>query len=337
MLMERKPPGFWYGEKTSTDKLWAQGLSPLGHLYGWLVRQRFDLYHPVPMARPVICVGNLVAGGAGKTPVVMALVDLLKEAGYNPHILTRGYGGSEAGPLQVAPNRDTAEDVGDEALLLVDKAPTWVSRIRPLGAQEAIDTGANLVVMDDGFQNPSMYKNFSIIVIDGGVGFGNGRVMPAGPLREEISFGLSRAQAVVMIGDDKTDAKAVIRRYMPEMPIFQARLVPKANNSDVKGKIVFAFAGIGRPEKFRETLEAEGAVIEGWGSYPDHMPYVEEDLRELVTAATAVNAMILTTEKDHVRLPASLKARIEKFAVSLEWQDQASLVQLIQDTLQKYS
>jgi tetraacyldisaccharide 4'-kinase len=337
MLIERRPPDFWYEEKTALDKFWSRALSPFGIFYAWAVRQRFDLYHPVPMARPVICVGNLVAGGSGKTPVVMSLIDFLQDAGYNPHILTRGYGGSEAGPLQVAPNRDTAEDVGDEALLLVNKAPTWVSRARALGAQEAIDTGANIIVMDDGFQNPSMYKNFSILVVDGGVGFGNGKVMPAGPLREEISLGLSRAQAVVIIGDDKTGAENIIRRHVPDLPVFHAMLVPQPGNPDVRGQNIFAFAGIGRPEKFRETLEAEGAVIEGWGSYPDHMPYTEEDLQEIFSAAETAGSMILTTEKDYVRLPARLKEKVKKFAVALEWQDSAGLVQLIKDTLQKYS
>lgn len=337
MLIERRPPDFWYGRKTFFDEALTLALTPLGCLYGWIVRQRFDLYHPVPMARPVICVGNLVAGGAGKTPVVMSLVDLLKGAGYNPHILTRGYGGSEAGPLQVAPNRDTAEDVGDEALLLVDKAPTWVSRARALGAQEAIDTGASIIVMDDGFQNPSMYKNFSLLVIDGGVGFGNGRVMPAGPLRESLSLGLSRAHAAVIIGEDKAGAEAAARKHVPDLPVFHARLVPRPGNPDIRGKEIYAFAGIGRPEKFRETLESEGAVMEGWGSYPDHLPYTEEDLRELFSAAEAAGRMIVTTEKDYVRLPASLKGRVHKFAVTLEWQDAEGLVRFIKDTLQRYS
>lgn len=318
MTVKRKPPAFWYD--ASGAGLWGAALSPLGALYGWLSKKRFDLYYPVPMSRPVICVGNLVAGGAGKTPVVLSIVEMMQDRGYNPHILTRGYGGEEPGPLQVAPSRDTAEDVGDEALLLVEQAPTWVSRNRALGAQAAIDTGANLIVMDDGFQNAALYKDFSLLVIDGGAGFGNGHVMPAGPLREEISFGLSRADAVVIVGDDKTGAADTVRQHR-DIPILRAKLVPDADNPDLAGKSVFAFAGIGRPEKFKETIEATGAKLDGWGSYPDHMPYTEADLAELVAAAEAQNAIIVTTTKDYVRLPESIRPKVQKFSVRLEWED----------------
>jgi tetraacyldisaccharide 4'-kinase len=331
MTLRMKPPGFWYGKEAS---FWPLALAPLGKLYGFLSEKRFDLYYPVPMGKPVICVGNLVAGGAGKTPVAMAIVDLLLEKGHNPHILTRGYGGTEEGPMQVAPNRDTAEDVGDEALLLVEKAPTWVSKNRALGAQAAIYSGANVIVLDDGFQNATMYKNFSLLVVDGIVGFGNGKVMPAGPLRENISFGLSRADAVVIIGEDKTGAADLIRQHA-DIPVLSARLVPDPGNPDVSGKQIFAFAGIGRPEKFRETLEAAGAVVEGWGSYPDHVPYVEEDLDELVKAAEARDMPILTTAKDHVRLPEKFRSRVQKFSVHLAWENAAEVADLIEKTLSR--
>jgi tetraacyldisaccharide 4'-kinase len=325
-------PDFWYAPKTRGEKISALALSPLGKLFGWLSEKRFDLYYPVPMGKPVICVGNLVAGGAGKTPVVMSIVDLLLEKGYNPHILTRGYGGSEEGPVQVAPNRDTAEFVGDEALLLVEKAPTWVSKNRALGAQAAIYSGASVIVMDDGYQNPAMYKNFSLLVVDGGVGFGNGHVMPAGPLRENLSFGLSRADAVVIIGEDKTGATELIRKHV-NIPIISARLVPDAQNPAIFGKQIFAFAGIGRPEKFRETLTAAGAIVEGWGSYPDHMPYLEEDLDELVKTAEAKGMPVLTTAKDYVRLPESIRPRVQPFRVHLEWQYSAEIVGLVEQAL----
>jgi tetraacyldisaccharide 4'-kinase len=333
MMVSLRTPDFWYRRQTTADKALTFLLRPLGAAYAFLSRQNFDLYHPVPLARPVVCVGNLVAGGAGKTPVVLSLVGMMLDAGYNPHILTRGYGGSEKGPLQVAPNRDTAEYVGDEALLLVDKAPTWVSRSRPLGAQEAIDTGASVIIMDDGFQNPSLYKDFSFVVVDGGVGFGNGLVMPAGPLRENISFGLSRADAVVIVGDDKCGVAAQIAGHRADLPVFQAWLRPDAANPDLFGKPVFAFAGIGRPEKFKDSLVAAGAMLEGWGSYPDHFAYTEEDLKELVAAADARGAMIVTTAKDHVRLPSALKPRVQKFNVVLEWQDSAAVLAAVQARL----
>jgi tetraacyldisaccharide 4'-kinase len=327
-------PAFWYRQKTAGEVFLKLALLPAGWFYGWLVRKRFDLYFPVPMVKPVICVGNMVAGGAGKTPVVLSLAELLQEKGYNPHLLIRGYGGTESGPLQVSPGRDTASDVGDEALLLVEKAPTWVSVNRHLGAQEAMDSGANIVIMDDGFQNPVIYKDFSFLVIDGVVGLGNKQVMPAGPLRENLGSGLSRADAVVIIGEDKTGAAEYVRR-LTDVPILSARLAADENNPDIKGKKVSAFAGIGRPQKFKETLEAGGAVIEGWMEFPDHFPYDEEDLKEIVAQAEERGLLLLTTTKDHVRLPNSLRQKVRTFSVHLVWQNPAEVVPLIEQALQK--
>ncbi len=329
-------PAFWYQQKTLPEKLLKAALTPVSWVYGALVQKKFDLYFPVPMGKPVICVGNLVAGGAGKTPVVLSLADLLKEKGFNPHLLLRGYGGKETGPLQVAPSRDTAYDVGDEALLLVEKAPTWVSAKKALGAQAAIDTGADVVVMEDGFQNAVIYKDFSLLVIDGAVGFGNRAVMPAGPLREPLAFGLSRADAFVIIGEDKTGAADYIRRQT-SAPVLFAALVPDEDNPDIKGKTVYAFAGIGRPLKFKETLDAAGAHVEGWAAFPDHYPYEEEDLKEIMAAAEAQNAMLVTTVKDYVRIPASLKSKIQKFAVHLVWQNKDEIIPLIEQALRKRS
>lgn len=333
--MKFKTPSFWYNRNAGYRDLRRALLTPLGLVWSWAVQRRFDMYFPVPLARPVVCVGNLVAGGAGKTPVVLSLVDLLKDAGHNPHILTRGYGGSEAGPIQVSPARDTAADVGDEALLLVDKAPTWVARNRPLGAQAAIDTGASLILMDDGFQNPAIYKDFSLVVVDGAAGFGNGEVFPAGPLREPVDFGLSRADAVVMLGEDKTNAAEDIARHAPDMPVYKAMVVPDAGNPDLRDRTVFAFAGIGRPEKFRDSLLAAGAKLEGWGSYPDHYSYTEEDLKELMDAAQKQDALVVTTAKDYMRLPASLKEKIKPFSIHIVWDDPEALLNHIDAALRK--
>lgn len=327
-------PSFWYQQKTQTDKALRLSLLPFSWIYGWLVKKKFDLYFPVPMSKPIICVGNLVVGGAGKTPVVMALVDILNEKGLNPHLVTRGYGGAEAGPLQVAPSRDTAYDVGDEALLLVEKAPTWVSAKRALGAQAAFDTAADIVIMDDGYQNAVIYKDFSFVVIDGGTGFGNKAVMPAGPLRESISFGLSRADAAIIVGEDKTGVADYIRRQF-SLPVLFATLAPDTDNPDLRGKSVFAFAGIGRPQKFRETLEAAGATVDGWAAFPDHHVYDEEDLREIAAAAGQRGVPLLTTAKDHVRLPPPLKNKVQKFGVHLVWQDKDAVFPLIEAALKK--
>lgn len=323
-------PGFWYDTREQKNKLLARALAPVGRLYGWLVQKRFEFYYPVPLAKPVICVGNLVTGGAGKTPVVQSLIPLMQQAGFNPHILTRGYGGEEEGPLQVSPDRDTHTDVGDEALVLVEKAPTWVAKSRALGAQAAIDTGADLIIMDDGFQNPSIHKDIALLVIDGQSGFGNGNIFPAGPLRESVADGVSRAHAVIIVGEDKAGVEAEVKRHSAAMPVFHAIIKHDiAGNPELFGKPVFAFAGIGRPEKFRDTLIAAGAMLEGWGSFPDHFNYMDEDLRELVAAADARNAMIVTTVKDHVRLPPALKSRVQKFRVHLEWKDEAGIVALL--------
>lgn len=322
-------PSFWYRQETQKQKFLTQVLAPVGRFYAWVVRQRFDLHYPVPLSRPVVCVGNLVAGGSGKTPVVAALVSLLQDRGLNPHILTRGYGGREEGPLQVSVSRDTAADVGDEALILSDAAPVWVSRNRPLGAQSAIDTGADIIIMDDGFQNPTIYKNFSLLVIDGASGFGNGQIFPAGPLREKIADGIARADAVVIIGEDKTGLRASFAVEKPDMPVFSAVLKAKEGNPDLFGKSVFAFAGIGRPEKFRDTLMAAGAMLEGWSEFPDHYLYVEDDLKELMDAATQKNALVITTAKDHVRLPEAYRARTLVYGVTLQWQDAAAIADLI--------
>lgn len=327
-------PSFWYEQKTLKEKMLKRALTPCGWLYGWIVGKRFDLYFPVPMSKPVICVGNFVAGGAGKTPVVLSLTDILQDQGYNPHLLTRGYGGTETGPLQVSPGRDTADDVGDEALLLVEKAPTWVSRNRAIGAQEAMDSGANIVVMDDGLQNPVIYKDFSFAVIDGAVGLGNKQVMPAGPLRENIKNGLNRADAIVVIGEDKTGAVEYIQRFT-KIPVFFASLVPDTTNPLVKDKKVVAFAGIGRPQKFYETLQEAGAEIVGWTEFPDHFPYADEDLLPIIADAEAQGAILLTTTKDHVRLSNALRQKIKKFSVHLVWQNPSDIMPLIEQALQK--
>ncbi|MBU6475112.1 MAG: tetraacyldisaccharide 4'-kinase [Alphaproteobacteria bacterium] len=327
-------PPFWYRQKTPAEQLLRLALTPVGWAYGATVRRKFDMYFPVPMEKPVICVGNLVAGGAGKTPVAVALADMLKEKGFNPHLLSRGYGGKEAGPLQVAPSRDTAYDVGDEALLLVEHAPTWVAVKRALGAQMAMESGADIVVMDDGFQNAVIYKDFSLVVIDGKVGFGNRAVFPAGPLREPLLFGLARADAFVIIGTDATGAAEFIKRHSPA-PVLFAALEPDADNPDVRGKDIFAFAGIGRPAKFRETLEAAGANIAGWQSFPDHYPYDDDDLQDFLSQAALKGAPVITTAKDHVRVPASIRGKVAKFGVHLAWQDKDAVLPLIEQALAK--
>jgi tetraacyldisaccharide 4'-kinase len=180
--------------------------------------------------------------------------------------------------------------------------------------------------MEDGLQNPAMYRDYSIVVIDGGAGFGNGRVMPAGPLREYVADGLARADCVVILGEDVSGVEKKIRSLAPDMPVFAAQLSPSVQNIDLKGQKIFAFAGIGRPQKFKATLEKAGALIEGWGEYPDHYLYKAEDLQPLIDAATKANCVVVTTAKDHVRLPQAFKDKVQVYTVDIAWQDAKSLV-----------
>lgn len=253
---------------------------------------------PLRVAAKVICVGNLTAGGSGKTPVAIAIAELLK--GRRIFFLTRGYGGRLAGPHQVAPD-DNAADVGDEALLLARVAPTIVARDRALGAMLAVRLGAEVIVMDDGHQNFSLAKDLSLVVVDGESGFGNGRVIPAGPLREPVAQGLARADAVIVMGGGDP---------VPgfQGPVLHARLAAGAHG--LAGRRVYAFAGIGRPEKFLATLRAEGAGIAGSRFFPDHHVYDVMELVGVRSQALAANALPVTTEKDLARLPPDQRAGI---------------------------
>lgn len=288
---------------------------------------------PARAGIPVVCVGNLVAGGAGKTPVVLSLAARLAEGLNAPgrvHCLMRGYGGSESGPLRVDPSRHDLSQVGDEALLLAEAAPTWISRDRVAGARAAEAAGAALILMDDGFQNPSLHKDISLLVIDGVFGFGNGRIIPAGPLREPASDGLARADAIVLIGDDEAGVAAQVGNR----PILRAWLTPTAESAaHIAGRRVFAFAGIGRPEKFFTTLRGLDCEIAGTHSFDDHHPFTDEEIGELVAIARRLEALPVTTAKDVVRLPPDRRAQIAVLDVAITWADEAALDRVLIDGL----
>lgn len=308
--------GFW-----RKDGLLPALLSPAARCFaagGWIRRR---IVAPRSVAAPVICVGNLVAGGAGKTPVAAALAERLLAHGKAPHFLSRGYGGRERGPLRVDPARHTAADVGDEPLLLARTAPAWIARDRAAGAEAAVRAGAGVVVMDDGFQNHRLRKDLSLLVVDGGYGFGNGRVMPAGPLREPLAAGLARADAVVLMEPDECGVAAMLPA---SLPILRASLQPIAPAS-LAGRRVLAFAGIARPEKFFATLEAMGCRIAGQRAFPDHHPYGEREIAALIAEARRADAIPVTTEKDAVRLPATLRSGIETLPVAVRWRDEGAL------------
>jgi tetraacyldisaccharide 4'-kinase len=302
---------------------WAKGgvvpavLAPAAWAYDLAGRIMRASTRPYRAAVPVICVGNIVAGGAGKTPVALAIARRLSEMRRHPHFLTRGYGGRSTGPLRVERARHDAREVGDEPLLLARVAPTWVARDRPAGARAAVAAGADIVVMDDGLQNESLAKDLSLVVIDGGYGFGNGLVMPAGPLRETVASGLARAAAVVLVGEDTSGAE---RTIAGRKPVLRARLIPGAGAENLLDRDVVAFAGIGRPEKFFATLSEMGARVVATRSFADHHFYSADEIMRLIDVATAREALVVTTEKDAVRLPPEARPMVQVLAVELEWE-----------------
>ena len=301
-------------------------LLPLAAAYSLAGRARWALSRTWRADIPVVCAGNLVVGGAGKTPLAMALASWFGAKGREVHFLTRGYGGRQRGPLRVDPTRHTFRDVGDEALLLAGVAPTWVARDRPAGARAAQDAGAGIIIMDDGFQNPSLHKDLSLIAIDGGYGFGNGLVLPAGPLREPLATGFARAHAAVIIGEDREGA---VDKIPPGLPILQARLTPGPEAEELAGKPLVAFAGIGRPDKFFESLRALGCDLLDAVPFPDHHVYKPDEVMWLVEMAASAGAKPVTTLKDYVRLPEEAKPMVETLSVTLEWADEAALDKLL--------
>ncbi len=320
-----RAPRFWQEEGLA-----AKALSPAACLVAQAAKLRWKGVEPEAVGVPVICVGNLVAGGAGKTPVAIDLLTKLRASGRKAFALTRGYGGRAKGPLLVDSASQDWRDVGDEALLLARAAPTVVSRDRPDGAVFAIDQGADLLVMDDGFQNPSLRKDLSLLVVDGGYGLGNGRVLPAGPLRELPGDAFARASAVVLIGDDAT---GLAHRLPRGLPLLRADLSPTPGAPGVSGKRLVAFAGIGRPRKFFDSLKSAGAEMVASVAFPDHYPYRESDIALILRKAQDLDATAITTEKDWVRLPKSLASGIETFPVSLKWRDSATLWRLLEGLL----
>jgi tetraacyldisaccharide 4'-kinase len=294
--MRLEPPRWWYG-RIAGDRAKSLLLAPAGALYGLGVRARFALAKPYRSRLPVICIGNFTVGGAGKTPLALAVVGLLRELGHSPAFLTRGFGGRVAGPHRVDPSRDRFEDVGDEALLLARSAPTIVARNRADGARAIEEIGASVIVMDDGFQNPGLIKDLSLIAVDAGSGFGNGMIFPAGPLRAPLRFQKERADAVIIVGEGGSGD-------IPELdiPLFRASLEPAGDCGWMRTQPVLAFCGIGRPQKFFDTLNATGAAMVAQTAFPDHHPYTDSDARSLLKQAETLGAQLVTTEKDWVRL-----------------------------------
>ena len=312
-----KPPGFL-----------AHVLSPVGVAYDTAGRLRRVMSRPQRPPVPVVCIGNLVAGGTGKTPVALALSDWFTERGVQLHVVIRGYGGRLRGPVRVDPNRHDAMAVGDEALLLTARAPCWVARDRAAGICAAVAAGAGAILLDDGFQNPTVLKTLGLLVVDSGYGFGNGRVIPAGPLRENLRRGLARADAVVMIAAEGEASRTEALRLGCRAPVLNAVLAP-VNGEGLAGKRLLPFAGIGRPEKFFATLQALGADIVGTRAFPDHHPFRIAELEGLGRDAKRLGARLVTTAKDIVRVPPARRPDIEVLKVEIRWLEPTALARLL--------
>lgn len=320
----RAAPEFW----GRPPGLAAGLLLPIGAAWDAAGRLRRAFAHPYRAPVPVICVGNLVAGGAGKTPVVLALGACLAAQGVHAHVVTRGYGGRLAGPVRVDPIGHDAPAVGDEALLIARRAPCWVARDRAAGVRAAVAAGARAILLDDGLQNPAIAKTMNLVVVDAAYGFGNGRVMPAGPLRESLRRGLARADAVVLLETETEPRCAAATGIGGGRPVVPAVLAPVAGERLAGARIV-AFCGIGRPEKFFATLRGLGADLVDARRFPDHHPFRAGEIAELRRAADRARAHLVTTAKDIVRISPAGRARIEVLEVEIHWPDPAALARLL--------
>jgi tetraacyldisaccharide 4'-kinase len=317
--MPMRAPEFWH----EPPGLAAGLLAPAGAAWDWAARLRRAVARPYRAPVPVLCVGNLVAGGSGKTPVALSLARLFTERGIAVHVMTRGYGGKLAGPMQVDAARHDADAVGDEALLLATVAPCWVAKDRAAGVAAAAKAGAEAILLDDGFQNPSIAKDLSLVIIDAEYGFGNGRVIPAGPLRERVAAGLARADAVVLIGDAPTTELVAA-----SCPILRAAVEP-VNRDHFKNARIVAFAGIGRPEKFFAMLHRLGAQLVAKHAFADHHPYRANEIARLRETAARLDARLVTTAKDWVRLPPDLRIGIDVLDIEIRWREPAMLEQIL--------
>jgi tetraacyldisaccharide 4'-kinase len=275
----------------------------------------------------VVCCGNVTVGGAGKTTLVLDLARRL--SGKGVHILSRGYGGSSRGVHRVE-SHDAASLVGDEALLLAQMAPTWTGADRAASAKAAIGAGARVLLMDDGLQNPTLAKTASILVIDGPTGFGNGRVLPVGPLREPVAAASMRCRAAVLIGPDLTRAAA---RLPPNLPVLKADARQDASITKLAGRKVVVFAGIALPEKFFTPLREAGAILTAARAFPDHHLYTDRELAALLREAHESGAELVTTPKDAVRLPPAIRSRVTVIGVGLAWQEPRQIDQLLESVI----
>ncbi len=323
--MHLNQPDWWYENQRLLNRSIAFLLQPAGAAYNLAHRIRTRWHAPYESRLPVVCVGNFTIGGGGKTPTAIHISKLYKQQGMKPVFLTRGYGGREAGPYLVDPKRDDAVKVGDEPLLLARHAPTLVSRSRKKGAQFIEGLEADVIIMDDGFQNPTLKKDLCVITIDNQSGLGNEKIFPAGPLRASLRWQAPRANLILMIGAEAPHECLVkIQRKGFAGDVLEATTAPVETPDWLQDKSIVAYTGIARPQKFMDTLTQQGAQISAFYAFPDHYRFRENDAKSLLAAAESSNAVLVTTEKDWVRIPeepgifGELKSKSKQMVISLQ-------------------
>ena len=308
-----RAPNFW-----QTKNWRSRCLYPLACIYAAATKLRLACHKPFKAEKEVICIGNLTAGGSGKTPTAAAVAEILQQAGKHPFFISRGYGG-RLSDVRVDLNIHSAQEVGDEPLLLARTAPVVVNHRRDKAALKAIAEGADVLIMDDGFQNPYLFKDKSLLVVDGAAGLGNMMPIPSGPLREFVQDGMKRAQGMVILGEDKHNIAALAKG----LPIFYGRVEPQ--RPQIVNRSAVAFAGIGRPEKFFASLEECGIEIVRTWNFPDNHFYSEYELNEIISAAEKEGAEIFTTSKDMVKIPQRIASKFNILEIKIKWKDEEKL------------
>ncbi len=325
-----QPPDFWKNNPDASG-VWPKLLSPLSSLWALVTSKRWNKGPHVVVGVPVICIGNVNLGGTGKTPTVIAIVARLQAMGKVPHVVSKGYKGQLTGPVLVDEKSYTADDVGDEPLLLAAFAPTWVSKDRLQGALAAKAAGADVIILDDGLQNPALAKDLTVLVCDAEMGFGNGHVVPAGPLREPISKAVEKADVLLTIGPNTDVHKNFVSKWgeVQKLPHVSATITPLQTGMEWDGLHALAFAGIGRPEKFFRTLKDMGVLVKATRSFDDHQKIPTTLLARLEKEAWDLGAQLVTTEKDAVRLPKEWQQKVLTVPVRLEVHDDDLLDQAL--------